>query len=165
MKLDRIKFDTYVSILRARAEQRWGKNINNEFIVEILNLTKCHPYYVNALCRHLWQVNVLPDTSAVQRMWFEYVETQSNWISDDFARLTPNQRNIIAALSYCHTSEPYGHEFAHRVKIGSSSIKKSIATLVRDDFIYRDIDGYYKVLDPAIDSYLHKINYFDFSQQ
>lgn len=165
MKLDRINVDTYVPILREMAKQRWDNSVSDECIFEILNLTKCHPYYVNALCRHLWRVNKRPSVSAVQREWLEYVETQSSWISDDFARLTPNQRNIIAALAYRYTSEPYGNEFASRVKMGASSIKKSISTLVKNDFIYRDTDGYYKVLDPAMDSYLRKINYFDFLEE
>ena len=165
IKLEKIKFDTYLPILKNRAEAKWGKSTNLDFIPEILQLTKCHPYYVNALCRHLWRNKDAPSKKATQKTWISYVETQGNWISDDLARLTPNQRNILAALSFRYTTELYGNDFVTRVKMGLSSVKKSISMLMRDDFIYRDGDGTYKIVDPALNSYLQKINYFDFLEE
>lgn len=103
-----------------------------------------------------------PSTSIIQKIWFDYVETQSNWITDDLANLSPNQRNILAAFAHQPIAEPYGNEFTEKVKIGASSIKKSLNVLLKNDFVYRGKDGNYRVLDPAIESYLHKIHYFDF---
>ena len=78
------------------------------------------------------------------------------------ARLSPNQRNILAAIAYESVSEPYSQEFSEKVRIGVSSIKKSLDILLRDDLVYKDKEGIYKVVDPAIEGYLHQIRYFDF---
>ncbi len=162
MELERIKPNVYRSVLLERAKKKWKRFDDESVIEEIISLTKCHPYYVNALCRQLWKLQDAPARNVAQNCWFDYIETQSNWIKDDLAKLTPNQRNILAALAYQPIQEPYGNEFSEKVKMGASSIKKSLSILLKDDFVYKDKDGKYKVLDPAIETYLHKISYFDF---
>lgn len=162
MEIDRIKNETYFTILFQRAVKKWGNGIKEAAISEILSLTKCHPYYVNSLCRSLWKLEHLPTSNIVQKAWFEYIETQKNWITDDLVNLTPNQRNIIAALAYEPVSEPYGNDFVSRVHIGASSIKKSLSILLKRDFIYKGQNNKLKVLDPAVEAYLHQVKYFDF---
>lgn len=160
MELKCITYDSYKPILLAKAKKQWKKFDNERVIHEILHLTKRHPYYVNALCRQLWKNTNLPTVLSVQKTWFDYVETQENWITDDLARLSPNQRNILAALAYIPTNEPYSQEFCDRVKMGASSVKASLQPLLKDDFIYRENE--YKIVDPALETYLHQIKYFDF---
>lgn len=162
MELDRIGMEEYLPILVSRAKQRWNVKIKETIIEEILNLTKCHPYYVNALCRQLWKIEPSPSRAKVQDIWLQYIKTQSNWIGDDLARMTPNQRNIMAALAYAPVNEPFAHEFCDRVKMGASSVKKTLSFLLKQDFAHRDTDLYYKVLDPAIEAFLIQINTFDF---
>lgn len=163
MDLDRISSSTYFPILMKKAKARWKCEVNNNVIEEILNLTKCHPYYVNALCRHLWKETKCPNSSTVQKIWLDYINTQSSWIKDDLARFTPNQRNILAVLAFEPTGELFGKEFSEKLKIAVSSIQKSVYTLLKEDFIYKNkVDGLYKVLDPAVEEYLHRIKYFDF---
>lgn len=160
MELKRITYENYMGILLEKAKNQWKKFNDEKAIQEILNLTKRHPYYVNALCRHLWKNAGAPTVLSAQKTWFDYVETQKNWITDDLARLSPNQRNILAALAYIPTSEPYAQEFCDRVKMGASSVKASLQPLLKDDFIYRENE--YKIVDPALETYLHQIKYFDF---
>lgn len=162
MRLERISQQTYVDILYDRATQKWSVNIDRATINEITSLTKCHPYYVNALCRQIWKKLEPPSVASVQRDWFSYIDTQNHWISDDLGRLSPNQRNILAALAYEPIAEPYSQEFSEKVKIGPSSIKTSLGILMRNDFVSKGKKGKYEVLDPAIETYLQKINYFDF---
>lgn len=162
MRLERIEESAYLSILKTRANKKWQSTIDDEIIREILALTKCHPYYVNALCRQLWK-GEKPTLAVVQQEWFNYVDSQNSWITDDLAKLSPNQRNILAGLAYNSVFEPYSQEFSSKVKIGASSIKKSLGILLKNDFVFKTKQGQYKVLDPAVETYLHKINYFDFS--
>lgn len=98
----------------------------------------------------------------IMKTWLDYINAQGNWISDDLARLSPNQRNILAALAFQPITEPQGNDFSERVKIAASSIKKSLGVLIKQDFVYKDKEGQYKVLDPAIETYLQHIKYFDF---
>ena len=162
VRLERIKENTYLEILYARALNRWKSKIDKQIIEEILSLTKCHSYYVNALCRSLWKLTKKPTLPIVQQIWFNYIEVQAPWITDDLSRLSPNQRNILAAIAYGHVTEPFSQEFSAMVKIAASSIKKSLNILCRDDLIYKNEIGEYRVLDPAIETYLHKIHSFDF---
>jgi len=162
MELERIKPEIYFPILSERAEKQWKEKVNSDAIQEILNITRCHPYYVNALCRQLWKMPHSPKIHVVQKVWFDYIETQTNWITDDLGKLKPNQRNILAALAYQPIEEPYSNSFSERVKIGASSIHKSLDILIENDFVYRDNDKKYKVLDPAIETWLNQIKYFDF---
>jgi uncharacterized protein len=165
MELQRIKQDIYSAILMEREQKQWGVGVEAEqqaVVTEILTLTRRHPFYVNALCRHLWK---LPQITVpiVQKSWFEYVDTNCSWIADDLASMTPNQRNILAALAYQPIAEPYSIAFSSKVQMVAASIKKSLDVLVKKDFVYRDTsDACYKVTDPAIEMYLRGVRYFDF---
>lgn len=165
VRLERIEENTYLAILHSRAVARWESNINKEVIKEILSLTKCHAYYVNALCRSLWKQKQNLSLAMVQKTWFNYIEVQAPWIADDLSRLSPNQRNILAAIAYSHVAEPFSQSFSNKVKISTSSIKKSLNILLRDDLIFKDETGHYRVLDPAINTYLHRIQSFDFLEE
>lgn len=165
MELGRIKPETYLSILQERAKKRWGIDVKENAIQEIINLTRCHPYYVNALCRQLWKMSLYPAVNIVQKTWLDYVESQSNWITDDLGRLSPNQRNILAAMAYHPITEPYSNEFTDRVKMGASSVKKALDVLLKEDFVCQDKEKQYKVLDPALETYLNQIRSFDFIEE
>lgn len=165
VRLERIQEKTYLDILYKRAVNRWATDINKKVIEEILLLTKCHSYYVNALCRSVWKKKTKPTISIVQKLWLDYIEAQSAWISNDLSHLTPNQKNILAGIAYGNVTEPSGQEFSEKVKISVSSIKKSLDILLRDDIVYKDKSGQYRVLDPALKTYLHRIKYFDFMEQ
>lgn len=162
MKLGRITADDYFPILLAHAKKRWHST-DDATIVEIMKMTHRHPFYVNALCRILWQQDKFPSVAKVQEAWLEYIDTQGNWISDELAKLSPNQRNILAALSFRPTLEPYSSDFTAITKMGASSIRSCITYLVREDFVFRDERGLYRVLDPAMESWLSRVRYFDFA--
>jgi len=162
MKLERINKDTYLDILYEKATQRWSGTISKKALSELLTQTKCHTYYVNALCRHLWKQKKPMSVSSVQRAWLDYIDIQSSWITDDLARLSPNQRNILAAIAYGQVEEPFSQDFSGKVKLSASSIKTSLNVLLRNDLIFVDNSGVYQVLDPAIETYLHSIRSFDF---
>lgn len=115
--------------------------------------------------RALWKLKPSPTVSIVQETWLNYVEAQTPWITDDLSRFSPNQRNILAAIAYNRVTEPFSQEFSNRVKISTSSIRKSLNILLRDDFVYQDEKGQYLVLDPAIETHLHKIKSFDFLEE
>ncbi len=162
LRLDRIESTIYADILVSRVKKRWKSAVDKQVISEILSLTKCHAYYVNALCRSLWKETKKPTRLSVQKTWLDYIEMQKPWITDDLSRLSANQRNILAAIAYSEVSEPYSQEFTEKVKISASSIKKSLGVLLRDDHVYQDQTGFYRVLDPALETYLHAICHFDF---
>ena len=100
MKLNRIDKMHYEAFIQKAAQKNWKKNIAMESVSKILLLTECHPYYVNKLCRSLWDADFPPDGDDVEKTWLQYVDVQkSDWVSDMIARLTLNQRAVLIGLA------------------------------------------------------------------
>ena len=150
MMINRISTTSYRNFLNKMAKSKWKNNLNNEALLEIIALTENHPYYLNALCRRLWRRENLPSISEVRNSWDEYVNQQSAWIIDDLSRLTLNRRKILVALAEQTTDEPQGESFCIRAGLAASGIQRALNDLVRADIVFKNQDGYYHVLDPAM---------------
>ncbi|MCK4608947.1 MAG: ATP-binding protein [Gammaproteobacteria bacterium] len=162
LKIDRISGKDFAAFLQKKAKQKWGQLLITEALTKILDLTELHPYYVNSLCRMLWRHDEAPSSDVVSNIWHQYVSLQHSWITEDIARLSANQKSILAALAYEPTKELQGQAFVNKVGLIPASIKRVTNTLLKKDYIYKDQNGYYRVLDPAILYYFHSISYFDF---
>lgn len=163
MKLNRITKEYYVPFIKKASQKRWKKEIADGSIETILDVTNRHPYYLNRLCRMLWDEELPPTSDVVESIWLEYVEVQRvDWISEAIGELTPNQKVILAGLAKSPEKEPMGKDFASKVALASSSIQRTIGTLLKKDFIYKDhVDECYHVLNPTIKTVLAKNKYFD----
>jgi len=150
MVIDRINTSCYQKFLHEMAQMRWKKFLNKDVAIEIIELTENHPYYINALCRRLWRYDDLPTIGNVRKTWAEYVNQQAPWIITDMSGLTLNRKKVLMALANRPTDEPQGQNFSIQTGLNPSGIKKSLDDLQKLDLIYRDKDGYYCVLDPAI---------------
>lgn len=163
LKLGRIKENYYVEFIEKAAKQRWKKQFSKKKINLILSLTETHPYYVNRLCRTIWDQKSLPSYEDIENLWENYVDMQKmDWMADTIGKLSANQRGVLAAIAHQPIAEPQGKAFTIQLKMPSSSIQRIIAFLLKSDFIYKDGRGYYCVLNPAIKTYLKSIKYFDF---
>lgn len=162
IKLNRISKEYYEPFIKKASQKAWKKTLSTESINKILFLTECHPYYVNRLCRMLWDADVPPDTDAVEDAWLKYVEVQrTDWISEMISRLTVNQQVVLAGLALSPEQKPRNKDFANKLEMSSSSVQRTISTLLRKDLVYKDSDGYYNVLNPAIKTVLARDKYFD----
>jgi uncharacterized protein len=162
MKLHRIKKVCYRPFIKKASEKRWEQPITNASIDRVLNVTACHPYYVNRLCRTLWDDDVPPTEESVDTAWQQYVDSQkADWISDMISRLTVNQRTVLAGLSRSPEKELRGKHFANRLNISSSSIQRTIMSLIKKDLVYKDSGGYHHVLNPSVKTVLAEDKYFD----
>ena len=150
MNIERISTSCYEEFIANMAQERWSGAITNDAILEIINLTENHPYYVNALCRHLWHDEKIPDMSRVITCWQDFVTKQSPWIVSDISALTLNKKRVLFALANEPTSEPQGQAFSKSSGINPSSIKSSIDSLLNADMIYLNKNKQYVVLDPAV---------------
>lgn len=162
MKLGRINKTCYVPFIEKASQQRWGTCLNNTCITTILSLTECHPYYVNRLCRMLWDIEETPTSETAEATWQSYANQQRiDWIADLISQLTVNQRAILAGLSKKPEKELKGKQFSSRVEITPSSIQRTVHSLIARDLIYESQDGYYHVLNPVVKSILSEDRYFD----
>ena len=148
IKLERISGCELGKFIGASATKRWSGGLTNEAIEAIIYLTRCHTFYINSLCRLLWKKKSVPTAAEVKAFWHDYVYKQQ-WIVNDLAGLTPNQRKIVAALAQKPVAEIYGPYIRKETGLVPSSIGKTVKSLEKMDMIYKDADGKYKVLDPA----------------
>ncbi len=161
LKIGKIQYQYYFEFIKNAAKQNWHKTLPEDRINTILELTECHPYYVNKLCRLVWDQKSLPSTTKIQNIWEKYVDTQkTDWIADTIGKLTVNQREVLAALAHQTITEPHNKEFIARLRMSSSSMQRTIAFLLRTDLVYKNNEGYYCVLNPVIKFYLKNIKYF-----
>jgi hypothetical protein len=161
MKLHRIDKAHYQSFIKKASKNTWASLISGESINRILSLTECHPYYVNRLCRLLWDEEKSPTVEQIDAVWQKYVDAQKiDWISDMISRLTVNQRTVLAGLAKLPEKEPRGRDFTNRLNVSSSSIQRTITTLMKGDLVYKDSDEYYQVLNPTVKTVLAEDKYF-----
>lgn len=156
MILDRISAESYRGFLKNLAKQRWKQEIKEDVFNEIMNITECHPYYVNALCRRLWRNEKALQVIDIINTWEDYVEQQSSWVMADLSRLTLTQRKLLTALALCPTMEPHSETFSIFAKMTTSAIQKTLQTLQKMDLVYQDSKSFYKSLDPAITYFIRQ---------
>jgi uncharacterized protein len=162
MKLHRITKEYYEPFIQEAAQKRWQQDISIESIDMILLVTERHPYYLNRLCRMLWDLNCPPETELIESTWSNYVSAQKiDWISEAISQLTANQRAVLAGLAKSPEKEPRGKKFSDKLEIASSSVQRTIVALLRKDLIYKEQDGCYHVLNPVIKTVLAEDHYFD----
>ena len=149
MRLNRISAQAFVKFIAKIAQKKWGASIDDRVFLKIMELTHCHTFYVNRICRLLWKNETIPSIKDIDAIWNNYVYEQQ-WVIDDLTKLTANQRKIMTALAVQPSSEIYGEYIRSSTGINPSSIAKTICSLEKSDLIYKDKSGVYFVLDPAI---------------
>ena len=162
VKLSRIKSDCYTPFIKKASEERWKLPISEMSLATILDLTECHPYYVNRLCRMLWDQAKPPTPEEVEKTWHDYTKAQKiDWVSDMISKLTVNQRAVLAGLAKSPEKEIRGKDFSTRLNLSSSSIQRTIASLISQDLVYKSDDDYHHVLNPVVKIILSENKYFD----
>ncbi len=155
MVLDRIGKSHYSKFLNKAAQEQWKRGLSDGVIDVILDLTECHPFYVNALCGELWIKGIFPETEdQVKETWECYIDAHKSIIVADMVNLALNQKRIIKILAQVATKEPFGSDFCLRTKLSNSSVQRAVASLLLKDIIYVNAQGEYCLLDPALKCYL-----------
>ena len=152
--IERMHPDVYIDRFHSLASKKWGKELFPETIQRIFELTELHPFYVNVLCQNLWEEENIPSLQKVDEIWEEFVKNQKNIISHDLTSLSINQKKMMTALSKNPIREAQAIDFISPLKISASSAQQSIEALIQNDFVYKDLNGFYRVLDPAVKYYI-----------
>lgn len=158
MTIDRISTQCYQSFLNKLAKKRWQQTLEKEVVLEIIYLTENHPYYINALCRHLWRNEQVPDLGEVRFLWHDYVNKQSPWIISDISGLSLNRKRVLTALAIQPSDMPQGRTFSIQTRMNPSGIKKSLLDLEKMDLVYQDARGFYQLMDPAMAYFVREQN-------
>lgn len=154
INVERISTDTYQKHLNKLSIKRWKKHLSANSITQIFNCAELHPFYMNVLCQLLWEEKTIPSDEKVKTIWHNYVKAQKHIISHDVIELSLNQRKVLTALARSSVKEIQSAEFTSSIKISASSAQQALDVLVLKDLVYKNNDGYYNVLDPAMRFFL-----------
>lgn len=154
MSIDKIQASDHTIFIQTAAKKRWRKKLSSEVLDEIFFLTEYHSFYVNALCRSLWDSKKYPSIEEVLKLWKNYVKSQKPIIEGELIELSPNQKIVLKALALKPNKALQSNSFTSKVSLSSSSVKQAIDVLIRKDFVYINEEKFYCVHDPAIKYFL-----------
>ncbi|MCK4608922.1 MAG: ATP-binding protein [Gammaproteobacteria bacterium] len=157
LTLERMEKKVYIERLQKLAKAKWKKKLADAVLERIFIQTELHPFYMNVLCQIIWEENHIPAAESIDRIWHNYVIAQRQIISSDIMKLSLNQKKIIIALAASPTTEIQSTNFTAPLKISASSAQQSTAILRKNDLVYKDIDGFFRILDPAMRYFLNVI--------
>jgi len=148
--LERISEDKYRPFILRAANARWENNIDADALDSILQLTRCHPYYINALCHRLWRHPVPVVASDVETEWASFVHQEIDNISAQVGKLAAGQRAVMIALAEAPDANLTGKTFLQRTRLAPSSCAQAAQALKSADLIYQQEDGAWAALDPLM---------------
>ncbi len=155
--LDRIAETEYQPFLNNAAKQQWHERLSDAAFLMIMQCTKRHPFYVNALCSRLWRYGQAPKASEVQSEWLQICEQEGMRIGKDIVALKPNQRAVLHALAMSPTPSPYSQTSLSQINLSNGSMQRVIPRLLDHDLIYVDASKFYRLIDPCLEQYLISI--------
>jgi len=152
--LERISEEKYRPFILNAANNRWGNHIDTDALDGILQLTRRHPFYINALCHRLWRHTKPVNAADVEAEWACLVHQESDNASSQVGRLAANQRAVMLALAESPDANLTGKTFLQRARLAASSCAQAAKALKAADLIYQQQDGAWAVLDPLMEASL-----------
>ena len=154
--IDRIKECDYIAYINAISKKTWDKYLDKSVVEKVFLLTERHPYYMNVLCDKIWDYceNMAPTNLDVSQLWQEYIFQEKSKIAKDLSSLNTSQKKLLIAISKGASSDFTSKATLHELGFSSSAIIKSLRLLEEGDYINRNIDGEYFIVDPLIKSSL-----------
>lgn len=155
LSLKPVQADLYAAFIQKHFE-KGGIRIHPEVIRHILDMTHQHTYYVQAICNALYsQKQDVGSVAEFGRFFIPFLEEKRVFYEELPARLSPNQFKVLVAIARIGVvDQPFSHHFL-KVSgiIGSSSMKRTFNTLLAQQLIIEDTDGY-RLYDVFLEQYL-----------
>lgn len=153
--LERISSEAYKQFILQAASQKWHIQIDEIIIEKIINYTERHPYYINLLCSKLWKQTHTPSIDSVDATWQNYITQERSQVASEIELLSKNQRKLLTILARTNgTTAPRSHEFETIAEMSGTTITQALGFLEKKDYVFKDTDGRYNVLDPLIKAVL-----------
>jgi hypothetical protein len=132
-----------------------GKSCPPEVGVEIYDLVRGYPYYVQKLASVAWDLTTKRCTPEINReanrllLAMEAIDFEGIW-----SGLTLIQKSVLKAIAREPTPSPYGREFLERNRFSLGGTQRAIKTLLSRDLIERDHRNNYRLTDPVMERWL-----------
>ena len=133
-------------------------SIEHENIDLIISATKNFPYYTFLLASELWNECQIKNVSTITNSIIERVLSKlmvrySKIYEDYWSNFSKNQRKVLKILS--ETNSPFKKEIVTKYSIPSSSIQRSIKSLINNQIIWNEGQNY-EILDPIFELWMKK---------
>lgn len=150
--IDRINEQDYITYLNRVAKKTLGTSLDSTIVTEIFRLTNRHPYYMNVLCDKLWTFygkNSLT-IDVVKNLWNDYILQEESKIAKDISSLNTSQKKILIAIAHGISKDLTSKNNLQRFNFTSAAVIKSLKLLEEQDYINRNKNGEYCIVDPLI---------------
>ncbi|MCK4607993.1 MAG: ATP-binding protein [Gammaproteobacteria bacterium] len=152
--LDRIDTQSYECYLNKVAKKTFNKSLSKGTLQAIMQFSERHPKRIYNLCFHLWRLcenqNKTPDEAAVKTAWDLFLDQRVRDVQYHLRRLSAGQIKVLTLIAMDITKELSGQIAQAKVKLAGPSIIKALQVLEAGDYIEKDSQGVYRVLDPLI---------------
>lgn len=158
LQIDRISKQNYCEFINIAAQSQWKKNIPDEVLDEIFEITQLHPNYINRVCGHFWVLNEIPTIKRLHEYWSEFLDSKRAEFTKDVLQLAKNQRKMLAYLSRNPTKHPSTHEICTAVGLSEASVRQAVKSLLANDYLYKDKEELIQILDPALKDFIKNLS-------
>lgn len=155
MTLKRIAAADYERFLDRASKARWNTTLPDLVAAAILEQTRRHPYYVNALCTRLWRNETPPDADAVAAAWANLAAEDAAIVAQQVRTLSATQRAMLVGIALEGTVEhPTGRVFLASVRLSASTGSAAKDVLEAEDLIRQNRNGHWELVDPVMEHYI-----------
>lgn len=156
--LGRISEPDLFEFIRAKFEEG-GIKIDKRLIGQIINLSECHPYYVQFLCHIVWDEAIeqgIVESQTINLALEKLLKRESTAYTILWDSLSQKQKKLLMALACEERSDVYSNEFLNRYNLGSASgIQKALRALIEKDVLDRE-NGKYLIVDIFFKRWIRK---------
>ena len=154
IEIERIHQKHYIPFLNKIAKLTWKSELDENVIMSIFNRTELHPYYINALCSILWREKIPPKQQDVEKVWHDYILQEKSKTAKELTNLSTSQKRLLISIAKGDNKEITGKTSLRKLDLSSGAVIKALNYLERNDYIAKNSDGYYHVIDPLLKSSL-----------
>jgi hypothetical protein len=152
--LKEILKDDFVSYIEKRFRDT-GKLCASEVAVQIYDMVRGYPYYVQKLGSIVWDMtekkcnpDVIKEAYRIL-LNMETVDFEGIW-----SGLTLIQKSVLKAIAKEPTSSPYAREFLERHRLSIGGTQRAMKVLFSRDLIEKDGENRYRLTDPIMEAWL-----------
>lgn len=151
IKLSRISANDYEKHIQKIAMDTWHSKLDKEVFAKIMELANRHPYYVNYLCDGVWEIcKKSPRIVDVEKAWNMVVLEEWSDALKELSDLPLGQRRLLKYIANYDAKNIQSQETSAQLSMAVSSIATSLNSLIEKDYIEKDVDVGYRVINPLL---------------
>lgn len=159
--LGRIDAKDYEQYLNNISQKTFNIPLSKSVFQKIIQLSERHPKRIYNLCFCLWRFcedsNKIPTEEDVIQTWDRYLQQRFKDISYYLKKLSSGQIKVLTLIAINFQQEITGQAAQKKVKLSGPSIVKSLQILEANDYIEKNQDNSYTIIDPLVKDIL--LNY------